>query len=71
MRGQRRAQRCGILNTPVRNRPHVTVGYGPLSDAKREALLGEAVSDALQDPLWPEALAICQINARGNDYNME
>ena len=59
------------FSVPERNRPHVTVGYGPLSDAKREALLGEAVSDALQDPLWPEALAICRIDARGNDYNME
>ncbi|MGB1230190.1 MAG: hypothetical protein ACPG7U_03380 [Holosporaceae bacterium] len=54
------------FSLPGRNRPHITVGYGPLSAAEREALLGAAISDTLQEPLSPEALAICQIDARGN-----
>lgn len=54
------------FSVPGRNRPHVTVGYGPLSVTEREALLAEAVPGTLQEPLSPEALAICQIDARGN-----
>ena len=54
------------FSVPGRNRPHVTVGYGPLSVTQREALLGAAIPDTLQEPLSPEALAICQIDARGN-----
>jgi hypothetical protein len=54
------------FSLPGNNRPHITVGYGPLTSSQEKMLVQSQIPQDIQKPLMPKALALYQLDARGN-----